>query len=61
MVFKVFGKTPGGFVEDGTDYSALLQNKISLTPIHLDATNHNEIRSWKDVINLDKIIDTFNY
>lgn len=61
MVFKVFGKAPGGFVEDGTDYSALLQNKISLTPIHLDATNHNEIRSWKDVINLDKIIDTFNY
>ncbi|MCC7572897.1 MAG: 5'/3'-nucleotidase SurE [Candidatus Methanofastidiosum sp.] len=60
MYFKVFGKPPGGFVEEGTDYSAIKQNKVSLTPIHLDATNHNELVSWKNVVNLEKIIDFFD-
>ncbi|MEN6379190.1 MAG: 5'/3'-nucleotidase SurE [Methanofastidiosum sp.] len=59
MYFKVFGKPPGGFAEEGTDYSAIKQNKVSLTPIHLDATNHNEMRSWEDVVNLEKLIDSF--
>ena len=59
MYFKVFGKPPGGFAEEGTDYSAIKQNKVSLTPIHLDATNHNEMRSWEDVVNLEKLIDYF--
>jgi len=60
MYFKVFGKPPGGFVEEGTDYSAIKQKKVSLTPIHLDATNHREMRSWKEVVNLGRIIDFFN-
>ena len=59
MYFKVFGKPPGGFAEEGTDYSAIKQNKVSLTPIHLDATNHNEMRSWEKVVNLEKLIDYF--
>ncbi|HOI77711.1 MAG TPA: 5'/3'-nucleotidase SurE [Methanofastidiosum sp.] len=59
MYFKVFGKPPGGFAEKGTDYSAIKENKVSLTPIHLDATNHNEMRSWEDVVNLEKLIDSF--
>ncbi len=59
MYFKVFGKPPGGFVEEGTDYSAIKENKVSLTPIHLDATNHNEMKSWNDVVNLEKLIDSF--
>jgi len=60
MYFKVFGKAPSGYVEAGTDYSAIKQNKVSLTPIHLDATNHNEMSSWKEVVNLNKIIDYFD-
>ncbi|NMC59444.1 MAG: 5'/3'-nucleotidase SurE [Candidatus Methanofastidiosa archaeon] len=60
MYFKVFGKAPSGYVEEGTDYSAIKNNKISLTPIHLDATNHNEMNSWKEVVNIDTIKNIFN-
>jgi 5'-nucleotidase len=60
MYFKVFGKAPSGYVEEGTDYSAIKNNKIPLTPIHLDATNHNEMNSWKEVVNIDTIKNIFN-
>jgi 5'/3'-nucleotidase len=31
---------PGGHAEPGTDIAAIADGKISVTPIHLDLTNH---------------------
>jgi broad specificity polyphosphatase/5'/3'-nucleotidase SurE len=38
------GFKPGNFLE-GTDDWALSQNKISITPLGLDATNYKEIKN----------------
>lgn len=38
--FWIGGEQPGGLIEDFTDYGALKQGYISVTPLHLDSTNH---------------------
>lgn len=47
--YLITGEFPGGVAEKGTDYNAILENRISVTPIHLDLTNHRLIKtleSW---------------
>ncbi|MHB1005657.1 MAG: 5'/3'-nucleotidase SurE [Chloroflexota bacterium] len=44
------GETPRGVSEQGTDFAAIEQNKVSVTPIHLDLTNYRLIttlREWR--------------
>jgi len=53
--YWVGGEMPGGHTEPGTDVTAVAEGKISITPIHLDMTNHrllDEIaqRDWHAVI-----------
>lgn len=38
--FWVGGEMPGGHAEPGTDIAAIEEGAISITPIHLDMTNH---------------------
>ena len=38
--FWIGGEQPGGLMEDFTDYGALKQGYVSVTPLHLDSTNY---------------------
>ncbi len=53
--FWVGGEMPGGHLEPGTDIAAIAESKISITPIHLDMTNHRRLdavaqRDWNAVL-----------
>lgn len=53
--YWIGGETPGGHAEPGTDITALEDGKISVTPIHLDMTNHRLIehvaaRDWQTIM-----------
>lgn len=39
--YVIAGAFPGGVAEDGGDYAAVQAGLISVTPIHLDLTNHS--------------------
>ena len=50
---------PGGHAEPGTDIAAIGAHRISITPIHLDMTNHRLLeevaaRDWQSVIGITK-------
>jgi len=45
--YWIGGEIPIGVPEDGTDYKAILENKISITPMHLDSTDHRLIEKLK--------------
>lgn len=52
--YWVGGEMPGGHAEPGTDISAIGEGKISVTPIHLDMTNHRLLeeiarRDWQTI------------
>jgi 5'-nucleotidase len=52
--YWVGGEMPGAHTESGTDVTAVADGKISVTPIHLDMTNHrllDEIarRDWRAI------------
>jgi len=47
--YWIEGETPTGIPDEGTDYKAIADGKVSITPIHLDLTNHRlieELRNW---------------
>ncbi len=53
--YWVGGEMPGGHAEPGTDIAAVADGTISVTPIHLDMTNHRMIeavaaRDWQRII-----------
>jgi 5'-nucleotidase len=53
--YWVGGEMPGGHTEPGTDIAAVSANRISVTPIHLDMTNHRLLeeiaaRDWRTVL-----------
>jgi 5'-nucleotidase len=53
IYYWIAGEVPSGLPGDGTDIKAISENKISITPIHLDLTNHNlieHLQTWKFVI-----------
>jgi len=48
--YWIGGESPTGVVEDGTDFGALAQGYVSLTPLQLDLTNYGAmavLRKWK--------------
>ncbi|MCL5264044.1 MAG: 5'/3'-nucleotidase SurE [Chloroflexi bacterium] len=50
LYYRIGGDVPSGLPLEGTDFKAITENKISITPIHLDLTNHQlieHLRSWK--------------
>lgn len=54
--YFIGGEIPGGEPEPGTDIWALAENRISVTPIHLDLTNHRLVEVighwelWRDLL-----------
>lgn len=49
LYYWIGGEEPTYKDEPGTDFNAIAQNKISITPIHLDLTNYsafNTIKKW---------------
>jgi 5'-nucleotidase len=47
--YWIGGDEPGGQGEPGTDLAAVAAGRISVTPIHLDLTNHrlmDQLRAW---------------
>lgn len=48
--FWIGGESPTGVFEDGTDFGALEDGYVSITPLQLDLTNYkamDELRKWK--------------
>lgn len=48
--FWIGGEEPLGELEEGTDINAIAQRRVSVTPIHLDLTNHaliEHLKSWE--------------
>jgi 5'-nucleotidase len=48
--YWIGGQEPGGAGEPGTDLAAMAAGRISVTPIHLDLTNHalmDRLRGWE--------------
>jgi 5'-nucleotidase len=48
--YWIGGEEPGGQGEPGTDLAAVAEGRISVTPIHLDLTNHrlmDRLRGWR--------------
>jgi len=39
--YRIGGEVPTGLEEEGTDIKAMVEGKISITPIHLDLTHHS--------------------
>jgi 5'-nucleotidase len=53
--YWIGGEEPGGQAEPGTDLAAVAAGRISVTPIHLDLTNHawlDRLARWR----LDKLL-----
>jgi len=48
--YWIGGDAPTGVAEEGTDFGALAEGAVSITPLHLDMTAHSAIpalRSWE--------------
>lgn len=48
--YWIGGEAPTGVVEEGTDFGALSQGCVSITPLHLDLTHHKALdvlKKWK--------------
>lgn len=48
--YWITGALPTGEAEEGTDFKAVYENKVSITPIQLNMTNHDlieEIKKWE--------------
>ncbi len=46
--YWIGGYAPTGIPESDTDYGALKEGYVSITPLQLDLTDHNQIKSIKD-------------
>jgi len=47
--YWIGGEAPTGVPEDGTDFGALAEGYVSITPLHLDLTSYtalDELRKW---------------
>ncbi|MEW5869645.1 MAG: 5'/3'-nucleotidase SurE [Chloroflexota bacterium] len=48
--YWIGGEAPTGVLEEGTDFGALADGMVSITPLHLDLTAHHalqELQSWE--------------
>lgn len=46
--YWIGGSEPGHIVDSGTDFQAISENKVSITPLHRDVTNHFEIEGFRN-------------
>lgn len=46
--YLISGDYPTGVAEEGTDYNAIMEKRISVTPIHLDLTNHRLVKTLQN-------------
>jgi 5'-nucleotidase len=46
--YWIGGDAPTGVPEDGTDFGALQEGYVSITPLHLDLTAHHELDKMKN-------------
>jgi 5'-nucleotidase len=47
--YWIGGDAPTGVPDEGTDFGALADHAVSITPVHLDLTAHqvmDKLRSW---------------
>jgi 5'-nucleotidase len=54
VAYDIYNNPPGRHEEEGTDFAAVEAGEISVTPVHLQLTDHaglKELKSW-DVKNL---------
>ncbi|MBI4786184.1 MAG: 5'/3'-nucleotidase SurE [Chloroflexi bacterium] len=48
--YWIGGEPPSGVVEPGTDFGALAERYVSITPVHMDMTSHtllDRLKSWE--------------
>jgi len=45
--YWIGGEAPTGVAEDGTDFGALADGAVSITPLHLDLTNYQALQSLR--------------
>jgi 5'-nucleotidase len=45
--YWIGGEAPTGVPEDGTDFGALADGAVSITPLHLDLTNYEALKSLR--------------
>ena len=45
--YWIGGSEPGHILAPGNDFEAISENKISITPLHRDVTNHSEIERFE--------------
>lgn len=53
VYYWIGGDKPQGRLEDGSDFKAIVENKVAITPLQLDLTNYrliNELKGWKLVV-----------
>lgn len=61
--YWIGGEAPTGVPEDGTDFGALAEDYVSVTPLHLDLTAYRlleEMRHWTWDLEEDERMDTKN-
>lgn len=46
--YWIGGEAPTGVLQDGTDFSALAEGYVSITPLHLDLTAHHAVDGLKN-------------
>jgi 5'-nucleotidase len=46
--YWIGGEAPTGILEEGTDFGALANGFVSVTPLHLDLTAHQDIPGLKN-------------
>jgi 5'-nucleotidase len=47
--YWIGGDAPSGLVEDGTDYGAIKQGFISVTPLRMDMTDIQRLEKYKSI------------
>lgn len=53
ILFSIDGEDPGWKREPGTDFAAIEEDQISVTPFHLDLTHHaaaQKLRTWEGTL-----------
>lgn len=48
LYYWIGGSLPQHVLEEGTDFEAIDQNKVSITPLHRDITNHTVVHALRE-------------
>lgn len=59
--YRIYGFEPSFEDEEGTDLAAVARNRVAITPIHFDLTDHgllDGVREWKLESELERVLGT---